>query len=50
MDVFRNMELFVEVAASGGFRAAAERLGERLTKQLNMQYVTFHKKSAILFP
>ena len=27
MDVFRNMELFVEVAASGGFRAAAERLG-----------------------
>ncbi len=27
MDVFRNMELFIEVAASGGFRAAAERLG-----------------------
>jgi DNA-binding transcriptional LysR family regulator len=27
MDVFRNMELFVEVASSGGFRAAADRLG-----------------------
>ncbi len=27
MDVFRNMELFIEVASSGGFRAAAARLG-----------------------
>lgn len=27
MDAFRNMALFIEVAASGGFRAAANRLG-----------------------
>lgn len=27
MDAFRNMHLFVEVARTGGFRAAAERLG-----------------------
>lgn len=27
MDVFRNMELFIEVATTGGFRAAADRLG-----------------------
>ncbi len=27
MDVFRNMELFIEVAACGGFRAAADSLG-----------------------
>jgi len=27
IDVFRNMELFIEVASTGGFRAAADRLG-----------------------
>ena len=27
MDVFRNMDLFIHVAAAGGFRAAADRLG-----------------------
>lgn len=26
MDIFRNMELFIEVASAGGFRAAADRL------------------------
>ena len=27
MDIFKNMELFIEVASAGGFRAAADRLG-----------------------